>query len=81
MSYKSVPNNRYKLFVVAKPLELLMYVHNPFLKYGKLGCRARRYVFTRYLACSKCCGMFNEHPNGGMTEIESIDVDFLKTIS
>jgi len=35
-------------------------------------------VFIRYPAYSKGYMMYREHPNGGMTEIESRNVDFLE---
>ena len=34
-------------------------------------------VFTRYPEHSKGYVMYGEHPNGGMTEVESRNVDFL----
>ena len=35
-------------------------------------------VFIRYPAHSKGYVMYREHPNGGVTEIESHNVDFLE---
>uniref|UniRef100_A0A2N9FM86 Integrase catalytic domain-containing protein n=1 Tax=Fagus sylvatica TaxID=28930 RepID=A0A2N9FM86_FAGSY len=48
-------------------------------KYGKLGPRARKHIFIRYSDSSKGYVMYGEHPNGGMTEIESRDIDFIET--
>uniref|UniRef100_A0A2N9GY51 Uncharacterized protein n=1 Tax=Fagus sylvatica TaxID=28930 RepID=A0A2N9GY51_FAGSY len=48
-------------------------------KYGKLGPRARKHIFIRYSDSSKGYVMHGEHPNGGMTEIESRDIDFIET--
>ena len=53
------------------------YVHNPSHKYDKLGPWASKHVFIRYPKRSKGYVMYGEHPNRGMTEIESRDVEFL----
>ncbi|KAK2978454.1 hypothetical protein RJ640_023712 [Escallonia rubra] len=52
----------------------------PFGKaYGKLGPRANKSIFLRYSENSKGYVMYGEHPNGGRTEIESRDVDFIES--
>ena len=35
-------------------------------------------VFIRYLGHSKRYVMFGEHPNGGMTKVDSHNVEFLE---
>uniref|UniRef100_A0A2N9HH17 Integrase catalytic domain-containing protein n=1 Tax=Fagus sylvatica TaxID=28930 RepID=A0A2N9HH17_FAGSY len=55
------------------------FVHSTTHKYGKLGPRARKHIFIRYSDSSKGYVMYGEHPNGGMTEIESRDIDFIET--
>jgi len=57
------------------------YVHNLTYENGKLGPRATKMVFIRYPEHSKEHVMFGENPNGGMTEVNSRDVDFLKMSS
>jgi len=54
------------------------YVHNPTHKHEKLGPRAIKMVFIRCPAQSKGYVMYGEHPNGGMREIDSRNVDFLE---
>jgi len=54
------------------------YVHNPTHEHGKLGPRATKMVFMRYPEHSKGYVMFGKHSNGGMTEIDSRNVDFLE---
>ncbi|KAL0287546.1 UNVERIFIED_CONTAM: Retrovirus-related Pol polyprotein from transposon TNT 1-94 [Sesamum radiatum] len=54
------------------------FVHSTSHKYGKLGPRASKLIFIRYCEHSKSYVMYGEHPNKGMTEIESRDVDFLE---
>ena len=82
---KSTPATPYELWFGKKPsLDHLRpwgsagYVHNPTHKHGKLGPRATKMVFIRYPAQSKGYVMYGEHPNGGMIEIDSRNVDFLK---
>ena len=53
------------------------YVHNLTYKYGKLGTRATKMMFRRYPAHFKGYMMYREHSEGGMTEIDSRNVDFL----
>lgn len=60
------------------PLRSAGYVHSSSHRYGKLGPRASKKVFIRYLKVFKRYFMYDEHPNGGMTEIESQDVEFLE---
>ena len=52
------------------------YVHNPTHKYGKLGLRVAKIRFIRYSDPFKGYAVFGEHPNGGMTEINSHNVEF-----
>ncbi|KAL0349923.1 UNVERIFIED_CONTAM: hypothetical protein Sradi_4141500 [Sesamum radiatum] len=54
------------------------FVHSTSHKYGKLGLRASKLIFIRYCEHSKGYVMYYEHPDKGMTEIESRDVDFLE---
>jgi len=82
---KSIPVTPYELWHGRHPsLDHLRpwgstgYVHNPTHEYGKLGPRATKMVFIRYPEHSKGYVMFGEYPNGGITEIDSRNVDFLK---
>jgi len=82
---KSVPSTPYELWTGRSPnLDHLRpwgsagYVHSTSHKYGKLGPRASKKVFIRYPASSKGYVMYGEHPSGGLTEIESRDVEFLE---
>ena len=54
------------------------YVHNVNHKYGKLGPRARKHTFIRYPEGSEGYVMFSEHPDGGKTEVDSHDADFIE---
>ena len=60
-----------------RPWGLARYVHNANHKYGKLGLRSRKHTFIRYPKGSKGYVMFGEHPDGGKTEVDSRDVDFI----
>jgi len=53
-------------------------MHNPTHKHGKLDPRATKMAFIRYPAHLKGYVIYEEHPNGGMTEIETCNVDFLE---
>ncbi|XP_021912491.1 uncharacterized protein LOC110826200 [Carica papaya] len=82
---KSVPVTPYELWNGKKPiLDHLHnwgsagYVHNPIHKHEKLSLRATKMVFIKYPEHSKGYVLFGEHPNGGMTEIDSCNVDFLE---
>ena len=82
---KSVPTTPYELWIGAKPnLENLRpwgcagFVHSTSHKYGKLGPRASKKIFIRYSKSSKGYVMYSEHSDGGMTEIESRDVNFIE---
>ena len=44
----------------------------------KLGPRARKHTFIRYHEGSKGYVIFGEHPDGGKTEVDSHDVDFIE---
>lgn len=46
--------------------------------FGKSGPKANKCVFIRYLEHSKGYMMYGEHTSGGLTEIESRNVDFLE---
>jgi hypothetical protein len=83
---QSISSTPYELWKDEKPnLEHLCplgsagFVHNTAHKYGKLGPRARKHIFIRYSDSLKGYVMYGEHPNGGMTEIESRDIDFIET--
>ncbi|KAK4435190.1 hypothetical protein Salat_0682300 [Sesamum alatum] len=43
-----------------------------------MGPRASKLIFIRYCEHPKGYVMYDEHPDRGMTEIESRDVDFLE---
>ena len=82
---KSVPIIPYELWIGAKPnLENLRpwgcvgFVHSTSHKYSKLGLRASKKIFTRYSKNKKGYVMYGEHSNGGMTEIESCDINFVE---
>ena len=82
---QSVSSTPYELWHGKKPnLEHLSpwesagYVHNANHKYGKLGPRARKHTFIRYLEGSMGYVMFGEHPDGGKTEVDLHDVDFIE---
>jgi hypothetical protein len=85
MPSKSVPSTPYELWSGKKPdLSNLRpwgcagYVHNANQKHGKLGPRANKCVFIRYSDESKGYVMFGEHPDGGVTNIVSCDVEFME---
>ncbi|KAI3453505.1 hypothetical protein Pfo_010168, partial [Paulownia fortunei] len=85
--FKSVPSTPYKMWHGRKPsLEGLhswgsaRFVHNTSHKHGKLGPRAVKHIFIRYCDHSKGYVMYRKHPDGGITEIESRDVNFLKKV-
>ena len=82
---KSIPTTPYELWTGAKPnLENLRpwdyagFVHSTSYRHGKLGPRASRKIFIRYLESSKGYVTYGEHSDGGMTEIESRDVNFIE---
>ena len=82
---KSIPTTPYELWTGAKPnLENLRpwgyagFVHSTSHKYGKLGLRASKKILIRYSESSKGYVMYGEHSDGGMTEIESRDVNFIE---
>ncbi|KAL0286290.1 UNVERIFIED_CONTAM: Copia protein, partial [Sesamum calycinum] len=82
---KSIPSTPYELWYSKKPnLEGLRpwgsagFVHSTSHKYGKLGPRASKLIFIRYCEHSKGYVMYGEHPDKGMTKIESRNVDFLE---
>ena len=54
------------------------YVHNPTHKYRKLGTKATKIMFTRYLKHCEGYVTYEEHPNRDMMEIDSLNVDFLE---
>ncbi|KAL0404450.1 UNVERIFIED_CONTAM: hypothetical protein Sradi_2085800 [Sesamum radiatum] len=60
------------------PMGSAGFVHSTSHKYRKLGPRASKLIFIRYCEHSKGYVMYGEHPDKGMTEIESRDVDFLE---
>ena len=82
---KSIHATSYELRLGKKPsLDYLhqwgsiAYVHNPTHNHGKFGLRATKIVFIRYPAHFKGYIMYGEHRNGGMTAIDSHNVDFLE---
>ena len=82
---KSIPLTPYELWFKRKlsldnlrPWGLAGYVHNPTHKHDKLGPKATKMVFIRYPEDSLGYVIFGEHPNGGMTEIDSRNVNFLE---
>ena len=82
---KSVPSTPYELWSGKKPnLSNLRpwgcagYVHNATHKHGKLDPRANKCVFIKYSNESKGYVMLGEHPDGGVTEIVSRDVEFME---
>jgi len=82
---KSISTTLYELWHSRKPsLEHLRpwgstgYVHSPTRKHGKLRPKATKLVFIRYPEYSKGYVMYSEHPNGGMTEVDSLNVEFLE---
>jgi hypothetical protein len=80
-----VPSTPYELWSGKKldlsnlrPWECVGYVHNATHKHGKLGPRANKCVFIRYSDESNGYVMLGEHPDGGVTEIVSRDVEFME---
>ena len=61
-----------------RPWDSASYVHNPTNKHEKLGPRATKMVFIWYPKHSKGYVMYGEHPNGGVTEVDSHNVEFLE---
>jgi len=57
---------------------LVGYAYNPTHKCEKLGPRATKMVFIRYPVHYEEYVMYKEHPNGGLTEIDFRNDDFLK---
>ena len=85
MPSQSISSTPYELWHSKKPnLEHLRpwgsvgCVHITNHKYRKLGPRARKHTFIRYPEGSKGYVMFGEHPDGGKTEVDSCDVDFIE---
>ena len=52
-------------------------VHNPIHRHRKVSPRAIKMMFIRYPTQSKGYVICKEHPNGGLTEIDSHNIDFL----
>ena len=82
---KSVSTTRYELWFQQKmsldhlrPWGSAGNVHNLTHKHGKHGPKATNIVFIRYLAHSEGYLMYRENPNGGVTKIDSCNVDFLE---
>jgi len=82
---KSVSTTPYELWYVTKPSldhlhlwGLSSYVHNPTHQYVKLDPNATKIVFINYPAHFKGHVMYGQHPNGGITEIDSHNVNFLE---
>jgi len=60
------------------PMGSAGYVHSLALKHGKLCPRATKLVFTSYPAHWKWYVMYREHYNGGITEMNSHNIDILE---
>lgn len=82
---KSVPSTLYELWTGRKPdlshlrpWGLSGFVHVPAQKRGKLDMRAVKCIFIRYSEHSKGYVFVYEQPDGGLTEVESWDVDFIE---
>ncbi|KAK4428468.1 hypothetical protein Salat_1146400 [Sesamum alatum] len=60
------------------PMRVGRFVRRTSHKYGKLGPRASKLIFIRYFEHSKGHVMYDEHPDRGMTGIESRDIEFLE---
>ena len=58
----------------------MSYIHNTSHIYGKLDPRANKNIFIKYFDYSMGYVMYNEHPDGGMTKIESHNVDFIENV-
>ena len=85
MPSKFVPLTPYEQWTESKPnldhlcpYGLAGYVHTTSYRHGKLGPRTQKCIFIRYSNKSKDYVILDEHPDGNVTEIESLDVDFLK---
>ena len=85
MPINSVPATRYELRSGRKsaldhlhPWGLADYVHNPTHQYGKLGLRATKMTFIRFYEHFRECIMYVKQLTGGMTEVDSYNVDFVK---
>ena len=85
MPSKLVPTTPYELWNGAKPnFENLRpwgctsFAHSTSHKYEKLGPKVSKKIFIRYSKSSKKFVMYGEHNDGGMIEIESHDVNFIK---
>ena len=61
-----------------RPWGCIGYVHNTSHRYGKLGLVANKNVFIKYSGYSRDYVMYDEHPNEGLVEIESRDVDLIE---
>ncbi|KAL0445209.1 UNVERIFIED_CONTAM: hypothetical protein Slati_2243600 [Sesamum latifolium] len=85
LSYRSEELDCFKRFLAEKaqfrrlmPMGSVGFVHSTSHKCGKLGPRASKLILIRYCEHSKGYVMYGEHPDKGMAEIESRDVDFPK---
>ena len=63
-----------------QPWGCMSYIHNTSHIYGKLDPRANKNIFIKYFDYSMGYVMYNEHPDGGMTKIESHNVDFIENV-
>jgi len=75
MSYGMVESPLWNIY--AHGVRSAMYI-TPTHKHGKLGARATKLVFIRYPEHSKGYVMYGEHRNGGLTEVDSRNVEFLE---
>jgi len=81
---KSVFDTPYELWHDRKPTldhlylwSLASYAHIPAHTHGKFDPKPTKMVFIRYPEHFKRYAMFGEHPNSGMMEVESRNVEFL----
>ncbi|KAL0401660.1 UNVERIFIED_CONTAM: hypothetical protein Slati_4195900 [Sesamum latifolium] len=82
---KSIPSTPYELWYGRKPnlkglrpWGLARFVHSTSHKYEKLGPKASKLIFIRYCEHSEGYVMYGEHPDRGMIEVESRDIDFFE---
>ena len=81
--FKTILSIPYELWIGRKPnlsnlrpWGLATYVHIPFLEFGKLSLKGKKWIFIRY---SKGYVFLSENTYGTVTEIESRDATFLET--
>ena len=82
---KSITTTPYELWIdrkpnlsVLKPWGCAAYVHDSSHKYGKLGTRGKKSIFSRYSDVSKGYVFISQQETGSVIEFESRDVTFLE---